>query len=143
MNTSYIDKLKQFQYKVTAQRLAILDELEQSRSHFRSAEDILASLRRSTPSLNLSTLYRNLEIFQACGFLHHMNQDGRQLFKLLCSDDHHHHLICTRCGKTTEFEFCPKTEMEQAASREHFRLMSHTIDLFGICAQCQALEHKK
>lgn len=143
MEKSYIEKLRQFEYKVTDQRLAIIRELEQSHHHFRSAEDILASLKQNTPALNLSTLYRNLEVFKVCGFLHQMNQEGRQLFKLLCSDDHHHHLICTRCGKTTEFEFCPQSEMEEVAAREHFRLTSHTIELFGLCAGCQNKEQKK
>lgn len=142
MNTSYVQKLKDHKYKVTPQRLAIIEALEHSHHHFRSAEDILAGLKQTMPGLNLSTLYRNLEVFQACDFLHQMNQAGRQMFKLLCSDDHHHHLICTRCGKTTEFEFCPQSEMEELAAKEHFRLTSHTIELYGICSSCQKKEHR-
>jgi Fur family ferric uptake transcriptional regulator len=54
-----------------------------------------------------------------------------------CGADHHHHLICRKCGRAVEFEL-PGFEAaaDQLALSHGFSDVSHSIELFGICGDC-------
>jgi Fur family ferric uptake transcriptional regulator len=56
-----------------------------------------------------------------------------------CSAHHHHHLVCRRCSRTVEVEG-PAVERwaERVATDHGFRDVSHTVEVFGTCADCAA-----
>lgn len=134
---NYVKKLKEHGAKITPQRLALLEELERNKYVLLSAEDLLDKLKGDYPKLNLSTVYRNLELFFKAGFLHKRSEDERGLYKLQCAEHHHHHLSCTSCGVVVHLDYCPSDEMKALAAKEGFSLEDHTIELYGLCPSCQ------
>ena len=62
--------------------------------------------------------------------------DGEGLYRL-CGESHHHHLVCRNCGTTVEIEGSSVERWAEAMAKEfHFREVGHTVELFGLCAQC-------
>ncbi|MDD6087555.1 MAG: transcriptional repressor, partial [Bifidobacterium boum] len=66
--------------------------------------------------------------------------DGQQMFRICDDDSHHHHLICSGCGKTIEIEPPDMEWMRQIARSHGFKINSHTLEIFGLCSDCQ---HKR
>jgi Fur family ferric uptake transcriptional regulator len=62
--------------------------------------------------------------------------DGETRYRI-CGLEHHHHLICNSCGKTVEFELPGFEAATKALAQSHgFQEVSHSIELFGTCADC-------
>jgi len=56
-----------------------------------------------------------------------------------CARAHHHHLICSRCGRATEVEDCGVADaVAEISRRSGYRIDSHRLELFGLCRHCQA-----
>lgn len=126
--------LKLHGYKLTKQRQAIIELMLKHHDRLLSVEAIHDSLDHS---LDLSTIYRNLEILDSCGLLHKVQQDERALYKLICHDHHHHHLICLTCGTTEVIDYCPITELAVIAKEHHFQVQTHSLEVYGVCHSCQ------
>jgi Fur family ferric uptake transcriptional regulator len=90
--------------------------------------------------INLASVYRAIELFCRLGLLTEVDHvaEGKR-FEL--SDDyrgHHHHLICSGCGKTEDFEDCEMEELEKLIRRRfHFKVTRHDLRFMGLCERCQ------
>jgi Fur family ferric uptake transcriptional regulator len=65
---------------------------------------------------------------------------GGARFELLPEGDdgHHHHLVCTECSQIVELEDCfPQELQERIAVRNGFKAVTHKLEFFGVCPQCQ------
>lgn len=122
----------------TRQRRAITDALA-SAEDFQSAQDIHDSLKHAGEKVGLATVYRNLQAMADTGDVDVLqNASGESVYRA-CSPEHHHHLVCRRCGRTVEVTGPAVEKWTTAVAREHdFAEVSHTIELFGICAECRA-----
>ncbi|TDC49746.1 transcriptional repressor, partial [Jiangella ureilytica] len=60
---------------------------------------------------------------------------GEQRFRS-CSRDHHHHLICRKCGKATEIQAPLEDWVESVAAQHGYTQVRHVVDLFGVCPDC-------
>jgi Fur family transcriptional regulator, ferric uptake regulator len=124
------------QKRSTWQKVAVREELGQ-RSGFVSAQQLHAEMVAAGQKLGLTTVYRALTDMVESGEADALTGgDGETRYRI-CGSEHHHHLICNVCGKTVEFEL-PGFEAatKQLALGEGFREVSHSIELFGICADC-------
>jgi len=112
-----------------------------------SAKEIYAILQKSYPNLGLSTVYRTLDLLARMGIVTKLTlADGqsRYEFKSKGKEDHHHHLICTNCGKIInysdfldeELSLVKKTE-KRLEKKYNFFIKSHNIEFLGICDKCQ------
>jgi Fe2+ or Zn2+ uptake regulation protein len=56
---------------------------------------------------------------------------------------HHHHLVCTHCGRVTDFDAGTRLEetldaaLGRIARRNGFRIDGHRLDVLGACADCR------
>jgi len=130
----------------TAPRQAIMELMNRTSRHM-SAKEIHASLYRSNPSLGLTTVYRTLDLLAQMNLIHKITPgDGQSRFEFKrgVKEDHHHHLICTRCGQIfnyTEFEdeelaLIKKTE-EKLENKYKFEIIDHNIEFYGLCEKCR------
>lgn len=103
---------------------------------FISAQELYARLRSSGSRIGLATVYRNLnEMVRSEEADSFFAAGGEQRFRT-CSREHHHHLICTECGKATEIQ-APLEEWVDSTAREHgYVQVRHVVDLFGVCRDC-------
>jgi Fur family ferric uptake transcriptional regulator len=133
------DIVKQKGLKYTKQREIIFETILDSDKHL-NAEEVYNSIREKHPDINIgiATVYRALVFLEEADLISSisLNQDGKKFetnFK-----NHHDHLICVKCGKIVEFH---DDEIEQrqeiAAVVNGFKLVSHTMNLYGVCKDCQ------
>ncbi len=123
--------------KVTKHKMAIL-KLFQTYKHL-DATKIHALLNIHESSISIATIYRILSNFEASKVIvkHNFNED-QAVYELILPDEHHDHLICTKCHKVVEF-FNKEIEniQEQIAKEKKFKIESHNLNLYGICEDCQ------
>jgi Fur family transcriptional regulator, ferric uptake regulator len=130
----------------TAPRESVLDLLSRKAGHL-SAKEIYASLYQTYPGLGLTTVYRTLELLHGLGIVQKVaSGDGQSRYEIksIHPRDHHHHLICTRCGKIVDYrdfvgeelELVKKTE-QALAKRYDFEIRDHNIEFLGFCKECR------
>jgi Fur family ferric uptake transcriptional regulator len=130
----------------TIPREVILNLLSRASGHM-SAKDIYASLYSMYPGIGLTTIYRTLELLHRLGFVHKVaTSNGQSRYELRSEDkkEHHHHLICIKCGKIIDYrdfvqeelELVKKTE-ETLAKKHNFLIKDHNIEFVGLCEKCR------
>jgi Fe2+ or Zn2+ uptake regulation protein len=96
------------------------------------------------PALAQSSAYRNLVVLEQAHVVHRIVTEAEFARYELAEDltGHHHHLVCTNCGKvedlpaTAAVERSVATAIDEAARRAGFRTEHHRLDLVGLCADC-------
>jgi len=91
-----------------------------------------------------SSVYRNLVVLEQAGVVHRVvTRDDFARYEL--AEDltgHHHHLVCSNCGRVEDLPATPAVErsvaaaIDEAARAAGFRTQHHRLDLVGLCAQC-------
>lgn len=122
--------------RATRQRTAVTRLLE-ANDDFRSAQEIHEQLRRSGEGVGLTTVYRTLQTLADAGEIDMLRTASGEAVYRRCSAHHHHHLVCRHCGRTVEVEE-PTVERwaERVAAEHGFTDISHTVEIFGSCADC-------
>ncbi len=122
--------------KATRQRELIARAFFATSSHI-SAEALYRRVNGRDRRIGLVTVYRTLKLLKDAGLAHERQfGEGRALFEH-ATKRHHDHMICTHCGKITEFENCEIEELqEQVARRFGFTLQDHKLELYGLCQEC-------
>jgi Fur family transcriptional regulator, ferric uptake regulator len=91
-----------------------------------------------------SSVYRNLVVLEEAGVVHRMMTRDEFARYELAEDlmGHHHHLVCSSCGRVEDLPTTPALErsvaaaVDQAARRAGFRTQHHRLDLVGVCSRC-------
>lgn len=124
-------------FKITPQRLAILDTITSSHEHLTPAE-IHERVSHDNPGIGLVTVYRTLEVLTGLGLICEMHLGGNCRSYLMRSPSvHHHHLICSDCGTVIDFTNCNLDELEEKLSREtDFTINGHLLEFLGQCPDC-------
>ena len=134
-------KLSESGYKMTPQRKEILKIFVEHKDHM-SAEDVYNILRKNDSDIGLATVYRALDLLSDLEILVRMDfGDGCARYELNTTDPkvhHHHHLICLKCKKVTEFEEDLLDELEaDIANKSGFQILNHEVKFFGYCSDCR------
>ena len=122
----------------TRQRSAIIALLD-SVDEFRSAQELHDELRRRGENIGLTTVYRTLQSLSSAHLVDMVRTDtGESVYRRCSAPEHHHHLVCRQCGSAVEVS---GREVEawaaEVAGAHGFSDVSHTIELFGTCADCR------
>ncbi|MEW2517078.1 Fur family transcriptional regulator [Actinacidiphila alni] len=120
----------------TRQRTAVEAALAQT-EEFRSAQELHDILKLRGDSVGLTTVYRTLQSMAAAGELDVLRADDGESVYRRCSKGHHHHVVCRDCGRTVEVDGPAVEKWTASVAAEHgFVDISHSIEIFGICATC-------
>ena len=126
-------------FRATRQRTAVADVLARV-DGFRSAQDLHDLLRHEGASVGLTTVYRHLQALAEAGQVDVLRTDeGEAVYRRCPTESHHHHLVCRSCGRSVDVEG-PEVEAwaSAVAVRHGFTDVSHTVEVFGTCAECAA-----
>ncbi|ABN51782.1 MAG TPA: transcriptional repressor [Hungateiclostridium thermocellum] len=131
------DILAKIGCKNTKSRKAVIEVLENAENPL-SAEDIFLCIKKQGSSVNLSTVYRTLDLMESKSVVNKIvMMDGKARYELTV-DGHRHHLVCTNCHKSVPIDFCPLENMEKdIGMRSDFDITGHKIEIYGICPNCK------
>jgi Fur family peroxide stress response transcriptional regulator len=135
-----ITSLKEQGHRLTPQRMAVLKILAASEGH-PSVEQIYERVKVDFPMTSLATIYKTVTLLKEMGevlelgFSHDSNRyDGNKPYP-------HPHLICTKCKNIMDPEVATLSGLRQEVARNTgYQIVSHRLDFFGICPQCQENE---
>ena len=124
-----IGKIRGCGYKATPQRLAVLAAIAAGR------HQDLEEIRARCPEVGIVTVYRTLDLFCGLGLVRRLDLGDGPRYEL--AEDHHHHLICERCGSVTEFERCPVDLQSLPRVGGGFEVRAHSLEVYGTCSGCK------
>lgn len=118
--------------RVSRQRAAITEVLAGLDGAF-TVDELAARARDVDPGIGTATVYRAVAAMVAAGHLDAVGErEGRTLYAACGADEHHHHAVCTACGRV-EPTACA---IERLAVPNGFRVTRHDVVLYGLCADC-------
>ncbi len=135
MQKKYEELLRQYNIKVTPQRLAIVDALH-GRVHM-SVDELYETIRKRFPSMSLATVYKNINAMMAEGFILEVKLPGEKS-KYELAKEKHAHLLCTKCGKVEDISLNLKPVMEEAVEKSRYQIVGESLLLTGYCPLCRA-----
>lgn len=128
--------LKKTGYKLTTPRKEILKVL--SVSNPLGANEVAKTLKEKGFDVDLVTVYRTLELFQSLGVINKIQlEDNTARYELISADNHHHHLVCVKCGRMEEVEADESSLLRQNNKASSFQILRHSLEFFGLCYRCQ------
>ena len=127
-------------YKLTRPRRAVLRVLTEASASLSPAEiHVLAQAQYA--QTGLVTVYRTLEVLEACGAVRKVHQAGGCHSYALVSEAHAHHIICAKCHAVVEFDGCDLTELfKRVKRRTGYTIEEHWLELFGVCPACRGAD---
>ena len=152
MNNEGLNKIKlkkhfkKFGHKMTTGRELTVGILAETSEHL-SAEEIYFKVHSINYSIGLTSVYRTLELLVTLGMVSKFDfGDGRARYEMVegfKSAKHHHHLICTACGRIIDYSDFMSEEraflkkIEGSLSKKHnFRITNHLVQFYGLCDKC-------
>jgi len=129
-----ISSLQNKRYKLTPQRREIIRVLSRDRSH-PGAMEILRKVRKIVPKISMSTVYYTLDMMKKEGFireLEYYDRDNR--YDINVSD--HINLVCTRCGKITDFTGDVPSFSKTVEKETGFKPARMRFEYYGTCGNC-------
>lgn len=130
--------LRDHNLPATSQRLAIADAVLSTDRHL-SAEDVAAELRLVGASAGTATVYRTLEVLVRSGLVVERDfGEGFKRYEAARGVPNHEHLICSVCGKVTEFRDERLERMTTVLAEAHdYSRQRHRLVIHGLCGSCR------
>jgi Fur family ferric uptake transcriptional regulator len=84
-------------------------------------------------------VFRTLDALEGIGLVERLDLPSGEHAYVTCERSHHHHVVCSRCGRTSEIDDAGlKAVVHQIARRTGYRVDEHRLELFGLCPACLA-----
>jgi len=131
------ESLRDEGYRLTPQRMMILDIIFNSQGHI-TAEDVHQRVRQQYPFVDISTVYRTLNLLKKLRLITETDLGGGSVRYERLERGRHHHLVCRQCAASFPLEHSLLAPLEErllgeygfAADLDHFAI-------FGLCRRCQ------
>jgi len=132
--------LRRSGYKLTPQRRQVISAIALSNEHL-TPTAIYEKVHERYPNIGRVTIYRTLDILTQLGLICEVHAEGScHSYLLRRPAEHHHHLICSNCGRVVDFTDCDLSELEHKLSQKTgFDIGGHLLEFSGRCPDCQAL----
>jgi Fur family ferric uptake transcriptional regulator len=131
--------LKKNSLKFTLQREMILETLYNSDKHL-TPESLHQLVKERLPNstTGIATIYRTLSLLEDSNMVTSLSFGAQGKKYELGAKEHHDHMICTACGSITEFVDDEIEKRQHDIAKElNFKMSSHSMQIYGICKNCQ------
>lgn len=129
-------KLSKQGFRLTPQRIMILSAIENSDDHI-SADEIYAQIIARYPNVNISTVYRTLELLKRLGLVTETDLGEGRLSYHPTEKGRHHHIVCRLCGATIDLDESLLAPIKSALFSEYkFVADLRHLAILGRCLTC-------
>lgn len=135
-----LTRLKERDFRLTPQRLAILKILAASNGH-PSVDKIFDQVKLDFPTTSLATVYKTVTLLKELGEVLELGfpdgsnrYDGNKPYP-------HPHMVCLKCKRISDPDLQSVEELtREAEQKTGFDILSHRLDFFGICPDCRQVD---
>ena len=133
---SCVTTLKEKGLKLTPQRKLIINAIHDVNAHL-TAEEIIAHVQSRMPEVHKSTIYRTLELLEETGCVL-KSELGEHFIYHHAEEGHHHHLVCSKCGKTIDCDEDLFAPIEKSLREKYsFQINFKHVVMSGLCENCR------
>jgi Fur family transcriptional regulator, ferric uptake regulator len=133
-----LDALETAGYRLTTPRRALAALIAAKASHF-TAEELVGEARRERLGVTRATAFRSLDVLTELGLVERLDLPSGGHAFVACEPEHHHHIVCSSCGRSTEVDDNGLEAVAAAIERQSgYRVDTHRLELFGLCPGCRA-----
>jgi Fur family ferric uptake transcriptional regulator len=137
--TPILTALDRAGYRLTEPRLSLAALIADQDGHFTAAE-LVAAARARRLGVGRATVFRTLDVLEGIGAVERLDLPSGGHAYVGCEPAHHHHVICSRCGRSSEIDDAGlRTVVRDVARQTGYRVDEHRLELFGLCPDCLAV----
>jgi Fur family ferric uptake transcriptional regulator len=125
-------------HRLTEPRRVVASVIDGRDGHFTAAA-VLADARVRQPGIGRATVFRALDLFMDLGIVERIDLPTGDHAYVVCRPDvHHHHVVCSTCGRTVDIDDRGiRAIAKKVARRTGYRIEHHRVALFGTCPACR------
>ncbi len=136
--TPIVTALDRAGYRLTGPRRSLAVLIADQQGHFTAAE-LVEGARARRLGVGRATVFRTLEVLEELGAIERLDLPSGEHAYVVCEPAHHHHVVCSRCGRTSEIDDAGlRLVVREVARRTGYRVDEHRLELFGLCPACLA-----
>ena len=136
--STIVSALDRAGYRLTEPRRSLAALIADRDGHF-TAADLVAAARIRDPGVGRATVFRTLEVLERIGAVERLDLPSGEHAYVGCEPVHHHHVICSRCGRTSGIDDAGLRSVVREVGRQTgYRVDEHRLELFGLCPTCLA-----
>jgi Fe2+ or Zn2+ uptake regulation protein len=125
---TFVDRLEERGHRVTGAR----GEVARQPGHF-----TVEAMCHELPGVGRATVYRNIKLMVDMGLVCRVLLEDGSLHYQVSHRSHHHHLICTKCGRSQDLLGCDIDDvLREKATAAGFGMEGHWLDIYGRCREC-------
>ena len=134
----FVEALEETGRRLTRPRRRVAELLGRRRGTF-TAADLLDEADQGALPIGRATVFRALDLFTDLGLLERIDLPSGEHAYVACEPIHHHHVVCSSCGRQTEVDDAGvQAIVGEMARRTGYLIDRHRLELYGTCPACQA-----
>lgn len=134
--TPIVSALGRAGYRLTEPRRSLAGLIADQVGHF-TAAGLVETARAERLGIGRATVFRTLEVLEELGAVERLDLPSGVHAYVGCEPAHHHHIVCSRCGRTDEVDDAGlRAVVGDVARRTGYRVDDHRLELFGLCPAC-------
>lgn len=138
--TPIVTALDRAGYRLTEPRRSLASLIADQDGHF-TAANLVEAARQRRLGVGRATVFRTLEVLEDLGAVERLDLPSGEHAYVGCEPAHHHHVVCSGCGRTDGIEDAGlRAVVADIARRTGYRVDEHRLELFGLCPACQRSE---
>ena len=140
--TTLVSAIDRAGFRMTEARRSLAELIADHEGHF-TAADLVADDRTRRRGIGRATVFRTLEVLEGIGAVERIDLPSGEHAYVACDPAHHHHVVCSRCGRATEIDDAGVRAVVAAVSRRtRYRIDVHRFEFFGLCPECRSGEER-
>ena len=139
----FTEYLQKNGHRKTPERYAILETIYSISGHFDVDSLFRYMASQGRFRVSRATLYNTIILLIDAGLVVKHQFGNSSQYERSYNNETHHHMICTSCGKITEFD---DDNLKIAIAKTHlkgFQVSNYSLYIYGLCSKCLAAKRKK
>jgi Fur family ferric uptake transcriptional regulator len=125
-------------HRMTTSRRRVVDAVLAQQGHF-TVDDVLRKTRR----VGRATVFRTMRLLLDLNIVCRVLLDDGTLHYRVSTGRHHHHLVCTDCGRVEDFSQCDVESLVRDLQKAtQYEVQAHWLEVYGRCQACRLLSAK-